>query len=125
MSGNVRKRICLTLEEKLWIIKHKADNGQINQPKIALDFAAKFNRSISRQCVSSVLQNKTKILESTLADPELEVKKTRYRGRGPLNNGFCRRKFRSLLSGPPFCQITTHLLLKKFLCQNGIKYAKF
>ena len=56
------KRVNLTLEEKLWIIKCRADNENIKQTKIAVDFKAKFNRPVTRQCVSLVLKNKTKIL---------------------------------------------------------------
>ena len=57
-----RKRVLLTLEEKLWIIKCRADNENIKQTKIAVDFKAKFNRPVTRQCVSQVLKNKSKIL---------------------------------------------------------------
>ena len=46
------KRVCLTLNEKLWIIEQRAENENITQPKIALDFQAKFKRSVTRQCIS-------------------------------------------------------------------------
>ena len=49
MSG---KRVCLTLNEKLWIIEQRAQNENITQPKIALDFQTKFKRSVTRQCIS-------------------------------------------------------------------------
>ena len=49
MSG---KRVCLTLNEKLWIIEQRAENENITHRKIALDFQAKFKRSVTRQCVS-------------------------------------------------------------------------
>ena len=61
MSG---KRVCLTLNEKLWIIEQRAENENITHPKnlwmcyifilakIALDFQAKFKRSVTRQCIS-------------------------------------------------------------------------
>ena len=64
------KRVFLTLDEKLCIIKCRADNENIKQTKIALDFTAKFNRPVTRQCVSQVLQNKTKILGMSGSDPE-------------------------------------------------------
>ena len=64
MSGENRKRVCLTMEEKQWIIKKKDENPNINQPEIALDFASRFDRPITRQCVSRILQKKTKILTS-------------------------------------------------------------
>ena len=35
------KRVCLTYEEKLWIINHQAENKKIKQTKIAVDFQAK------------------------------------------------------------------------------------
>ena len=41
MSG---KRVCLTLNEKLWIIEQRAQNENITQPKIALGFQTKFKR---------------------------------------------------------------------------------
>ena len=34
------KRVCLTIQEKLWIIKQRDDNENIKQTKIALDFQA-------------------------------------------------------------------------------------
>ena len=69
--------MCLSLEEKLWIIKHSAENEK-NQAKIALDFAVKFNRTITRQCVSLTLKRRAKILESTFADPEQKLKTAKY-----------------------------------------------
>ena len=36
------------------IIKQKADNENIKPTKIAVDFQAKFNRPITRQCISQV-----------------------------------------------------------------------
>ena len=50
------KRVCLTIQEKLWIIidKQRDDNKNIKQTKIAVDFQAKFNRPITRQCISQV-----------------------------------------------------------------------
>ena len=34
------KRVYLTVQEKMWIIKQKADNESIKQMKIAVDFQA-------------------------------------------------------------------------------------
>ena len=65
--------MCLSLEEKLWIIRFCAENEK-NRTKIALAFAAKFNRTISRQCVSLTLKRRAKILESTFADSEQKLK---------------------------------------------------
>ena len=75
MSG---KRVCLTLNEKLWIIEQRAENENITQPKIALDFQAKFKRPVTRQCISQILQNKVKILQTIGNDPELNVKKMKH-----------------------------------------------
>ena len=36
MSGEDRKGVCLTMEEKRWIIKTKDENPNISQHKIAL-----------------------------------------------------------------------------------------
>ena len=41
------KRVCLTYEEKLWIINHQAENKEIKQTKIAVDFQAKFKRPVT------------------------------------------------------------------------------
>ena len=48
------KRVCLAIQEKLWIIKHSDDNENIEQTKIAVDFQAKFNRPITRLSISQV-----------------------------------------------------------------------
>ena len=66
------------MEEKLWIIKNKDENPQISHLKIALDFASRFDRPITRQCVSRILQKKTKILTSIDADQELQLKMTKH-----------------------------------------------
>ena len=42
-------RVCLTIQEKLWIIKQRDDNQNIKQTKIAVDFQAKLNRPITRR----------------------------------------------------------------------------
>ena len=39
-----RKRVCLNIEEKLWILNYKQENRQITNAKVALDFSAKFKR---------------------------------------------------------------------------------
>ena len=66
------------MEEKHWIIKNKEENPQISQAKIAFDFASRFDRPITRQCVSRILQKKTKILTSIDADPELQLKMIKH-----------------------------------------------
>ena len=50
----IGKRVCLAIQEKLWIIKQKDDDENIEQTKIAVDFQAKFNRPITRQSISQV-----------------------------------------------------------------------
>ena len=67
------KRVCLTYEEKLWIINHQAENKEIKQTKIAVDFQAKFKRPVTRQCISQILQNKVKIFQTIGNDLELCV----------------------------------------------------
>ena len=49
------KRVCLTIQEKLWIIKQRDDNENIKQTKIAVDFQAKFNRPITQQFISKYI----------------------------------------------------------------------
>ena len=34
------KRICLSVSERLWIIRHKAENETSSHEKIALDFSS-------------------------------------------------------------------------------------
>ena len=43
------KRSCLTLHEKLWIIKKKAENENMKHTQLAVAFEAHFKRPISRQ----------------------------------------------------------------------------
>ena len=63
------KRVCLTYEEKLWIINHQAETKEIKQTKIAVDFQAKFKSPFTRQC---------KILQMIGNDPELNVTKMKH-----------------------------------------------
>ena len=65
----------LSMDEKLWIINHRKENPKIKQNKIALDFSAKFKKTVSRNCILSVLQKSDQILAFSNADPELERKK--------------------------------------------------
>ena len=48
------KRSCLTLHEKLWIIKKKAENENMKHTQLAVAFEAHFKRPISRQCITQV-----------------------------------------------------------------------
>ena len=70
-----KKRVRLSMDEKLWIINHRKENPKIKQNKIALDFSAKFKKTVSRTCILSVLQKSDQILAFSKADPELERKK--------------------------------------------------
>ena len=49
-----KKRVRLTMEEKLWLVSHHEKNPKITQAKICLDFSAKFKRAISKQCVQKL-----------------------------------------------------------------------
>ena len=42
------------MDEKLWIINHRKENPKIKQNKIALDFSAKFKKTVCRACILSV-----------------------------------------------------------------------
>ena len=55
-----RKRINLSVEEKIWILRHAEKNDKLSRKKIALDFSTKFNRSITSQCVSYTISKKLK-----------------------------------------------------------------
>ena len=70
-----KKRVRLSMDEKLWIINHRKENPKIKQNKIALDFSAKLKKTVSRTCILSVLQKSDQILAFSKADPELERKK--------------------------------------------------
>ena len=39
-----KKRVRLSMDEKLWIINHRKENPKIQQNKIALDFSAKLKK---------------------------------------------------------------------------------
>ena len=48
------KRACLTLHEKLWIIRKKADHENMKHTQLAVAFEAHFKRPISRPCITQV-----------------------------------------------------------------------
>ena len=73
---SLRKRVNLSMEEKLWIIRQKEENKKISHPRLALDFLAKFNRSITRACISKTLKKSEEILALANKNPELETQKT-------------------------------------------------
>ena len=62
-----RKRINLSVEEKIWILRHAEKNDKLSRKKIALDFSTKFNRSITSQCVSNTISKKAEILKTVQA----------------------------------------------------------
>ena len=72
-----KKRVRLSVEEKIWILNHRKENPMISQNKIALDFSAKFKKTVDRTCVTKVLQKSDQLLAFSKADPELERKKTK------------------------------------------------
>ena len=71
-----RKRVKLTLEEKLWILSHKKENRESSNAKVALDFSVKFKRPISKNCVQNILSQKESIQSILKAAPDLDAKKT-------------------------------------------------
>ena len=73
---SLRKRVNLSMEEKLWIIRQKEENKKISQPRLALDFSSKFNRPITRACISKTLKKSEEILALAEKNPELETQKT-------------------------------------------------
>ena len=72
-----KKRVRLSVEEKIWILNHRKENPMISQNKIALDFSAKFKKTVDRTCVTKVLQKSDQLLAFSKADPELERKKNK------------------------------------------------
>ena len=66
-----RKRVKLTLEEKLWILSHKKENRESSNAKVALDFSVKFKRPISKNCVQNILSQKESIQSILKAAPDL------------------------------------------------------
>ena len=75
MMPITKKRVRLSIDEKLWILNHRKENPKITQNKIALDFPAKFKKTVSRHCVLRVLQKDDQLEALVKADPELERKR--------------------------------------------------
>ena len=78
MADEPRKRARLSFDQKLWIIKHKRENRRITLAEVALDFSEKFKRPISHQAISYVIKNRNDIYQNINADPEKNLKKTKY-----------------------------------------------
>ena len=70
-----KKRVRLSVEEKIWILNHRKENPLISQNKIALDFSAKFKKTVDGTCVTKVLQKSDQLLAYSKADPEIESKR--------------------------------------------------
>ena len=70
-----KKRVRLSVEEKIWILNHRKENPLISQNKIALDFSAKFKKTVDRTCVTKILQKSDQLLAYSKADPEIESKR--------------------------------------------------
>ena len=70
-----KKRVRLSVEEKIWILNHRKENPLISQNKIDLDFSAKLKKTVDRTCVTKVLQKSDQLLAYSKADPEIESKR--------------------------------------------------
>ena len=79
-AGFKNRKNGLSIDEKLWILKHCQENPKINQNKIALDFSAKFKKTISQYIVRRVLQKKDRLEAFVKANPVLERKKIKSIG---------------------------------------------
>ena len=89
-----RKRVKLTLEEKLWILSHKKENRAYSNAKVALDFSVKFKRPISKNCVQNILSQKESIQSILKAAPDLDVKKPQVLDRPQnLNSKLSSRRY--------------------------------
>ena len=75
-----KKRVSLSMDEKLWILNHCKENPKMTQKKVALDFTAKFKKTMSRYCVRRVLQKKDRLEAFVKTDPELERKRIKNIG---------------------------------------------
>ena len=42
-----KKRVRLSIDEKLWILNHRKENPKITQNKIVLDFSAKLKKQLA------------------------------------------------------------------------------
>ena len=66
-----RKRVRISVDEKIWILNHRKENPLISQKKIALDN----KKTVDRTCVTKILQKNDQLLAFSKADPELERKR--------------------------------------------------
>ena len=66
-----------TLEQKLWILKHREENKKISLARIAMDFSTEFNRAISISGISRIISQKDELLALSNADPEIETKRVK------------------------------------------------
>ena len=73
-----KKRVRLSIDEKLWMLNHRKENPKITQNKIALDFSAKFKKTVSRHCVLRVLQKNDR-LEALVKVPSSNEKELKSR----------------------------------------------
>ena len=64
-----------SMEQKLWILKHRDENRKISQAKLALDFSNEFNHPISISAISRIIANKDNLLASMNAAPEINTKR--------------------------------------------------
>ena len=74
-----RKRVNLSLEEKLWIIRKNKEhekNSLKQVTQLALDFSVKFKRSITKLCICKTVNKSAEILALATKNPELETKKS-------------------------------------------------
>ena len=101
----------MSLEEKQWIIMFKAENHKMSQVQVAHSFAARFNRSITRQSVCAVLKKQNEIMANILADPDLNLSKAKY----VKNIGMAKFEAELLLMLEEQCKTTpiTHELVRQ------------
>ena len=57
-----RKRVNLSLEEKLWIIRKNKEHEKNSLTQLALDFSVKFMRSITKLCICKTVNKSAEIL---------------------------------------------------------------
>ena len=69
-----RKRVNLSLEEKLWIVRKNKEHEKNSLTQLALDFSVKFKRSITKLCICKTVNKSAEKLATK--NPELETKKS-------------------------------------------------
>ena len=72
----ISRKVNLSLEEKLWIIRKNKEHEKNPLTQLALDFSVKFKRSITKLCICKTVNKSAEILALATKNPVLETKKS-------------------------------------------------